>query len=654
MRRFSKSTLVLGGLLLFGGLQGTATADPEIVELLPLSSADREDFATSVGVSGDVLVVGSPGQRAVHVFGRTNGRWAQRQRIVSTAAAFDAFGAAVAVDGTRILIGAPDDAGGDGRVYVYDLDRTRSSWTLRQELAVGEMDDGLAFGSDVAIDGDAFAISAPAQAAGAGAVYMFRPTLPDVWIMQDEVTPGDGAAGAGFGTAIDIGGGTMVAAAPAHDGGRGAVYVFDLSGQNWVERAEFSQPGAGDPERFGSDVDLDGDVILVGAVDAGKAYVFERRDGDVDLLAELAPTGPEPPQAFGACVALSGGSAVVADPGIAGGTGALTVFARSGDVFDLRTVIVPPNDLHHVEMGSDLAIDGALLGVAAPAGGSPDARVFAIDLLERTDGYLALGSIRYVQAPGKKRQASPGIAVTGTLDLGSSAVDLSLPGMLTIGDLSVPFGTLRQSKAKKPFVFDDGTTVLSIKPASSGTSKATFSLRHADVAGLGVDVDGLLTVSVVTADVSASGTARMTNGAYKSGKKAADLAAPFFVLDKLKVKLKTAGKSSFKFSGRLAGSGAAPEAGPTVTIRVGSFEETISGDRFKRKKSKWTFKDSKAAGVSAIVLDFAKGKVTVVAKKVSVSPPAPGPTPFAVGIDVNGVAREANVTAVAKGSSLKY
>jgi len=653
MVRSSYSALLLAGLLAAGTLHGQASADPDIVELQPIDARQRDGFADSVGVSDDLLVVGSPAQSAVFVFGRTNGRWNQRQRIVSPAESFDGFGTAVAVDGTRIVVGAPLDGTADGRAYVYDLDRTRSSWTLRQEITVGSPGDGSAFGSDVAVDGDIFAVSAPAAGEGSGTVYIFRPTLPDVWIVQAEVTPADVSVGAMFGTSIDLDDGTMIASAPAQDEGRGAVYVFDNSGQKWVERAKISQPGTGDPEGLGSDVDLDGETILVGAADVAKAYVFERRDGDVELLAELLPVGPEPPTSFGARVALSRVNAIVADSGVGGGTGELDVFGRSGDTFSLLSVIVPPNDVHHIGMGADLAMHDDLLGTVAPASGTPDARAFAIDLRERTNGYIALGNVRYVPAPQKR--AAPGVAVTGILDLGSDAVDLSLRGTLRIGDLVVPFGTLTQSKPNKPFVFDDGTTKLSIKRPSSGSSKATFSLRHADVAGIGVDVNSPLTVSFETTALSASGSARMTDGTYKSGKRAADLDAPFFVLDKLKAKSKAIGKSSFKFSGRLAGTGEAPEAGPSVTIRFGSgYEERIAGDRFKRKKSKWTFKDNKARGVSSIVIDFAKGKVSVAAKKITLGLFAPGPVPFSVGIALEGVSREANVTAVAKGSTLSY
>ncbi len=105
----------------------------------------------------------------------------------------------------------------------------------------------------------------------------------------------------------------------------------------------------------------------------------------------------------------------------------------------------------------------------------------------------------------------------------------------------------------------------------------------------------------------------------------------------------------------MAGSGEAPAAAPTVTIRFGdSFEETIAADRFKQKKSKWTFKDGKAQGVSSIVIDFAKGKVTVAGKRLSLLSFGTGPVPFSVGIAVNGISREANVSAIAKGTSLKY
>jgi hypothetical protein len=649
MRRWPAFVVLLGTLALVSSIPGTAIADPEVTPLEPLEADQRAGFGGAVAVARDTLVIGAPSVRAVFVFGRSNGRWSQRQRIANAAPGTDAFGSSVAIDGTRILIGAPAAEDGDGKVYVYDLDRTRALWTERQALTIGSSGDGHRFGERVAIDGDVFAISAP----GDGAVYMFRPTLPDVWLIQKRVVPSDPGVDMRFGAAIALDQGTLVASAPGDEGGLGAVYVFDNSGRNWVEREKLASPRAVVPQEFGSDVDLDGATILVGAASANTAFVFERREDGVELLAELAPRDTGAAVAFGAAVSLAGGTAVVADPAVAGGTGAMSVFARVGDTFRLRSTIVPPNDVQGVELGFDLAIHGDLLGTVAPQALAPDAAAFAIDLRERTEGYLAPVSAKFVSSPGKKSR--PGLTVTGILDLGPDPVVLGLPGTLRFNDTTVFFGPLTQSRAKKPFVFDDGTTTLSIKPSASGSSKASFVLTHSDGAAPGVLADGPLAISIETTSFAAAGTILLVDGAYSSRKGTAGLVTPHLVLDKLKVKAKGAGKGSFKINARFPGGGETPDAAPLITVRLGEdFEETIPAERFKRKKSKWTFKDTRASGVASIVVDYAKGKVTVVAKKLSLLPFSAGPTPVAIGITVDGVSREAKVTARGKGTSLSY
>ena len=78
---------------------------------------------------------------------------------------------------------------------------------------------------------------------------------------------------------------TIVVGAVGDDGEQGAAYVFHDDGSVWVQVAKLSPPTPGD-RQFGWDVDVRGDVVVVGAPgddangpDAGAVYVFE-------------PTGP--------------------------------------------------------------------------------------------------------------------------------------------------------------------------------------------------------------------------------------------------------------------------------------------------------------------------------------------------------------------------
>jgi len=62
-------------------------------------------FGSSLGISGDSLVVGAPGARAAYVFERGQGTWSEAQKLVAPGAPSE-FGSAVAIDGDAVLTGA--------------------------------------------------------------------------------------------------------------------------------------------------------------------------------------------------------------------------------------------------------------------------------------------------------------------------------------------------------------------------------------------------------------------------------------------------------------------------------------------------------------------------------------------------------------------
>lgn len=88
-----------------------------------------ENFGVAVATTGDRVVVGAfgadDGTGEAHLFERADGGWPHRKTLsVPTATAGDAVGGAVALDGTRALVGATgDDTDGTdaGAAYVFEL-----------------------------------------------------------------------------------------------------------------------------------------------------------------------------------------------------------------------------------------------------------------------------------------------------------------------------------------------------------------------------------------------------------------------------------------------------------------------------------------------------------------------------------------------------
>jgi hypothetical protein len=133
--------------------------------------------------------------------------------------------------------------------------------------------DGAAFGSAVAVQDGLVVVGAPREvdAGGtrqAGAVYVMSTDGALLW----RLTPSDAATRYQFGRAVDLDGDVLVVGASY------ATYVYRFDGLNWVEEAKLEQSCS--QGKFGSAVAVSGDRILVGSPHIGclqvstKGYVF--------------------------------------------------------------------------------------------------------------------------------------------------------------------------------------------------------------------------------------------------------------------------------------------------------------------------------------------------------------------------------------------
>jgi hypothetical protein len=119
------------------------------------------------------------------------------------------------------------------------------------------------------------------------------PAAPVVLLEKAKLVPSDGAPEGGFGRAIAINGIVAVVTANAQQATMGAgpdmpsaAYVFERQSSGaWLQTAKLSSNHEGD--LYGIDVAVDGNVIVVGAVFASLAYVYEKVAGSWQQVATL-------------------------------------------------------------------------------------------------------------------------------------------------------------------------------------------------------------------------------------------------------------------------------------------------------------------------------------------------------------------------------
>ena len=279
-------------------------------KLLASDGAPDDQFGSSVGVSGDAVVVGAFGHGdggAAYVFRFNGSQWAQEQRLVaSDGLAGDSFGYSVAVSGNVALIGAygvDDNGASSGSAYVFRFDG--AEWAEEQKLLAS---DGAAydfFGVSVALSGGVAVVGAyldDDQGVSSGSAYVFR-FNGSRWVEEQKLVAADGAPDDRFGGCVAVSGDVIVVGAVQDDDNgpnSGSAYVYGFNGSTWVEEEKLL-PGDGSAnDKFGASVAVSGDTVVVGAYmhdanqinDSGSAYVF-RTDGsswpEVDKL--LAPDG---------------------------------------------------------------------------------------------------------------------------------------------------------------------------------------------------------------------------------------------------------------------------------------------------------------------------------------------------------------------------
>src|SRR6266849_6448238 len=186
--------------------------DP-LIQQQQLSASDKtvgseEQFGSSVAISGDTALVGSPGHGvaggfsgAAYVFTRdATGHWTQGQKLTpSNGATGDLFGSSVALNNDTAFVGARGDSSQGtlfafaGAVYVFARDTTSGQWNQTQKLTAGDGAAGDLFGCSIDLRGDTALIGAHGienSNGSPGAAYIFTRDTTGQWSQTQKLTAG--------------------------------------------------------------------------------------------------------------------------------------------------------------------------------------------------------------------------------------------------------------------------------------------------------------------------------------------------------------------------------------------------------------------------------------------------------------------------------
>jgi drug/metabolite transporter superfamily protein YnfA len=362
------------------------TPTTPVAALTNATPPSLEAFGGAVALSGSILVAGAPGDDtsgdnsgSAYVYDLSSATPAAPAFAINNPrqAANEQFGYAVAVSGTLVAIGAPTAVDDRGRVYVYDL-ASATPLTSFKIIECPGVASGRKFGAAVAMNGQRVVVGAPGPNPLGGEVFVYdlsisTPTDP-IFILSQ---PSDV-----FGQSVAISGDLVIVGSPRELIGTeyaGSAFVYDLSSATPLTPAfTLNNPAPVQDDAFGNAVAIAGTLAVVGApaddagaTDAGSAYVYDLSSATPTApFVTLANPTPMTNDAFGKSVSISGARVVVSAPRDnfgAFGAGNAYIYNVAGTSPDVPTATIhKPAPVLGDNFGDAAAVDGNTIAVGAP------------------------------------------------------------------------------------------------------------------------------------------------------------------------------------------------------------------------------------------------------------------------------------------------
>ncbi|MBX3354508.1 MAG: hypothetical protein KF724_02285 [Phycisphaeraceae bacterium] len=261
-----------------------------------------------------------PSSPGVHVFANDGaGKW-ERVSIIRRDPSRNStwFGASLATDGRRLVIGSPRLTAGLRGESVRLADeavveirrRDGAEWPLEAELKGAEVTPLMGFGATVAVEGDLVVVQANEVIGNTvgSRVFVYR-RHDGAWSLDGELLPRGVIPSAALGSSLAITRGRILVS-DSHstvpgEPPLGVVHGFERVDGRWVETFRLLPQAACSERTFGSGLAVRGDRVLVGRVKSrdeacpeGGAYFFElppaRPSAPSAASTPAAPSVPSP------------------------------------------------------------------------------------------------------------------------------------------------------------------------------------------------------------------------------------------------------------------------------------------------------------------------------------------------------------------------
>jgi hypothetical protein len=205
----------------------------------------------------------------------------------------------------------------------------------------------------------------------AGVVYVYRHDGAE-WLFEAELFASDAEAFDRFGRCVDVDGDMMVVGADEYNFDAdhpGSAYFFRCIDGQWIEEAKLLASDGQIGDRFGLDVNIEGDSIIVSNLESD-VYCFQREGVMWTEVQKLTPPDGPSYMRFGRAIAREGDCLVLGAPlddDLGSYSGSAFIYQRVGDEWELRQKLLASDGDDGHEFGKDVAISGETILVGAHA-----------------------------------------------------------------------------------------------------------------------------------------------------------------------------------------------------------------------------------------------------------------------------------------------
>lgn len=328
-------TILLGILTLFGSQllgQGNIKLNGSSANNLALP---HSHFGWAVSTYGDFAAISAPNEDcnsvvssgAVYIYKLNSGGWKLFQKLIpSDTSMMKLFGTSLKLYKSTLLVGAPNDMGLSGSVYIYKFNG--SVWMEDQKLTPEKsvpyqmFGNALDIGAGYALIGS---VSSGLTGRASGLVYMYTIT-PGKWKEETILSSPDFNENDLFGASITIVRDDMfLISAPRGHGSvsnSGVVYPFEKTNNTWIAGKKIYSPNGKTNGLFGCATSYSKNRLLIGAMqeiadtlNSGAAYIFKLEKSNTwTFKHRVTAASPRNQDYFGMSVLMHNETAIIGSP----------------------------------------------------------------------------------------------------------------------------------------------------------------------------------------------------------------------------------------------------------------------------------------------------------------------------------------------------